>query len=66
MLAPVAAVAEQSVAMNAADENGNGDKMVDDESAAIGTAVAVAAVDADDEVENPSYPVSALSPLSTI
>lgn len=58
LVLPVAVV--ELVAMSATDANSN-----DDRTAVDDLDVAAAAVDADDD-DDPSYPASAISPLSTI
>lgn len=63
MLVPVAAAAEL-VAMSATDANSNDDRTAVD--VVEDVAVAAAVVDEDDDGDNPSYPASAISPLSTI
>lgn len=52
-------VAVELVAMSATDANNNYERTAVDD-------VDVAAVDADDDADYPSYPASAISPLSTI
>lgn len=55
-------VAVELVAMSATDANNNDDRTAVDDV----DVVAAAAVDAGDDVDDPSYPASAILPLSTI
>lgn len=52
-------VAVELVAMSATDANNNDERTAVDD-------VVVAAVDADDDADDSSFPASAISPLSTI